>query len=97
MQRDWNNVKRSELGLREPLSALEQDWLRGCSVSNVGVTGAIYSDQDPYELVVEYASDPVNGRNLLDILYLRGVRAELRNADVTPTGAANVGAADERL
>jgi hypothetical protein len=60
-------------------------------VSNVGVQGAIYSDEDPHQLVLEYDSNLMNGTDVLDILYLREVRAELRTADFTATGAANFG------
>jgi hypothetical protein len=86
MQQDTGKLKKSALNLREHLSALERDWLSGCLVSNVGVKVAIYSDRDPQQLVVEYDSKLMNGTDLLDILHLRGVRAELRTADLASKG-----------
>jgi hypothetical protein len=86
MQQDTGKLKRSELNLREHLSALERDWLGGCLVSHVGVKVAIYGNNDPHQLVVEYDSNLMNATDLLDILYLRGVRAELRTADFTSAG-----------
>jgi hypothetical protein len=71
----------SELYLREYLSALERDWLSGCLVSNAGVQGAIYSDEDPHQLVVEYDADLIDGTDLLDILHLWGMRVEFRTVD----------------
>lgn len=77
MQHETGKLKRSALNLREQLSALERDWLSACLVSNVGVRVAIYSDKDPQQLIVEYDSKLMNGTDVLDILRLRGVRANV--------------------
>jgi hypothetical protein len=89
MHEDTCTLKRSALNLCEELSVLEQDWLSGCLVSNVGVQGAIYSDQDPAQLVVEYDAKLINNADLLRILCLWGLWAELGSAERNPLGISN--------
>lgn len=75
MRKDACKLERSHIKLRERLSPLEKDWLVGCLVSGYGVQRAIYSDEDPRQLLVEYDADRIN-RDLIDVFYLCGLHAE---------------------
>jgi hypothetical protein len=69
-------LERSQIKLRERLSRLEQDWLIGCLVSRHGVQRAIFSEEDPCRLNLEYDADRMCGPDLRDIFWICGIHAE---------------------
>jgi hypothetical protein len=71
---DIRNLKTTELEIRERLNGLERDWLIGRLVSKTGVRTATYSHADPHRLTIEYDADLFNMVELLDFLYLCGLR-----------------------
>lgn len=78
---------RSQLKLSEQLSLLEQDWLIGCLVARHGVRMAVFSEDDPCRLNLEYDADRLSSPDLRDIFWLCGLHAES-----VPAGALDRGA-----
>jgi hypothetical protein len=70
------NLKTSALDVRDPLNALEQDWLVGRLVSKTGVHTALCNGGDPLRLTVEYDADLLNGSDLLEFLQICGLHAK---------------------
>jgi hypothetical protein len=91
MLHETDKPKRSEFNLHEHFSALERDWLSGFLVTNTGVIAAVYGDRDPHQLFIEFDSQLMSAPDLLDILYRRGLRADLRAADCPDSGTTSGG------
>lgn len=70
------NLRTSELEIHNHLNRLEREWLIGRLVSMGSVRDALYRDNDPHRLIVEYDADLVNSSDLLDFLYTCGLQAE---------------------
>jgi hypothetical protein len=84
VQKDACRLERSRIKHRECLSPLEKDWLVGCLVSRYGMQRAIYSDEDPRQLMVEYDADRLNC-DLIDVFYVCGLDAEsIPTTDIRP-------------
>jgi hypothetical protein len=72
-----HNLKLSELEVREDLNFLEREWLIGRLVTKAGVREALYRPDDPRKLIVEYDADVVNTGDLLELLYMCGLQADV--------------------
>lgn len=63
----------SEIGLREPLSRLEWDWLSALLLSTGGVRNAMYVTRNGPRVVVKYDEASLDSLALVDFFYLCGV------------------------
>ncbi len=70
-------LKKSRLQIRELLSDLERDWLIGRLSSSSGVRRATYSDADRHGLIIEYDADVISCVDLMDLLHLCGLHADI--------------------
>jgi hypothetical protein len=70
------SLKTTELVVRDHLNGLEREWVIGRLASQGGVRSALYQDDDPHCLIVEYDADLLSPSDLLDLLYSCGLQAE---------------------
>lgn len=74
------NLRTSEVELRQPLSALERDWLTSCLNARNGVADVKWAGK-MHRLCVEYDADVFGSSELIDFLRTLGVPvASLRAA-----------------
>lgn len=63
----------TDIGLAEPLSDLEWDWLHGFLLSRAGVRGALYLREPAARIRVKHDVRSLTRAGLIDLLYLYGV------------------------
>jgi hypothetical protein len=67
------NLRTSEIELRQPLPALECEWLVGRLLAKRGVADAVCGRR-PRRLLVEYDADELRSHDLVDYLSACGIR-----------------------
>jgi hypothetical protein len=97
-------LKTTELAGRDHLNGLEREWVIGRLVSEGGVRDALYQDDDPHRLIVEYDADLLSPSDLLDLLYSCDLQVEpapvhrssVHDASASGDGCAGLVVVDSR-